>query len=107
MDRAPRDGLHRPSADKGPGKRLLRLLQGRGGQPGSSPNSLCQRGPRGVCACVCTRGPGCVCVCVCVCVCARARVYARGAHGVCACLCVQVCVCVQVCLCVCVMDTRL
>ena len=88
VDRAPRDGLRRPSADKGPGKCLLRLLQGQGGQPGSSPNSLCQCGPRGVCACVCTWGPGCVCVCVCACVCAR------GPRCVCMCVCASMLVCV-------------
>ena len=90
VDRAPRDGLRRPSADKGPGKCLLRLLQGQGGQPGSSPNSLCQCGPRGVCACVCTWGPGCVCVCVCV----RACVCARGPRCVCMCVCASMLVCV-------------
>ena len=106
MDRAPRDGLHRPSADKGPGKRLLRLLQGRAVSQEALLTASVSAGP-GACVRVCAHGARGVCVCVCVCVCARARVYARGAHGVCACLCVQVCVCVQVCLCVCVMDTRL
>ena len=106
MDRAPRDGLHRPSADKGLGKRLLRLLQGRAVSQEALLTASVSAGP-GACVRVCAQGAGGVCVCVCVCVCARARVYARGAHGVCACLCVQVCVCVQVCLCVCVMDTRL
>ena len=96
MDRAPRDGLRRPSADKGPGKCLLRLLQGRAVSQEALLTASVSAGP-GACVRVCAHGARGVCVCVC----ARARVRARGPRCVCMFVCASMRVCASMLVCVC------